>query len=74
MFCNCFASVKGAEKIFLEVLFFGGFIMFDPKVVTTSNVAPSCASCSICALCLADGPIPDFEGAGLAGLFGLCAR
>jgi len=30
-----------------------------------------CASCSIAALCLLDGPIPDFEAAALSGLFGL---
>lgn len=30
-----------------------------------------CASCSVGALCLLDGPIPDFEVAGIAGLFGI---
>lgn len=30
-----------------------------------------CAACSIGAACLADGPIPDFEVAAIAGLFGI---
>lgn len=28
-----------------------------------------CSACSAGALCLADGPIPDFEVAAVAGLF-----
>ena len=31
----------------------------------------SCSACAIGAACLADGPIPDFEVAGLLGLYGL---
>ena len=30
-----------------------------------------CSACAVGAACLADGPIPDFEFAGLTGLFGL---
>lgn len=30
-----------------------------------------CSACSAGALCLADGPIPDFEVAAVAGLFGI---
>lgn len=30
-----------------------------------------CAACSVGAACLADGPIPDFEVAAIAGLFGI---
>ncbi|WP_286010105.1 subtilosin A family bacteriocin [Clostridium sp. Marseille-Q2269] len=30
-----------------------------------------CASCSIGAICLADGPVPDFEVAGIAALYGI---
>lgn len=32
-----------------------------------------CSTCSIGSLCLLDGPIPDFEVAGIAGLFGVAA-
>ncbi|MBE3570411.1 MAG: subtilosin A family bacteriocin [Bacillales bacterium] len=30
-----------------------------------------CSACSIGALCLADGPVPDFEVAAISGTFGL---
>lgn len=30
-----------------------------------------CASCAIGALCFSDGPIPDFEIAGLLSLYGI---
>lgn len=30
-----------------------------------------CSVCSIGAACLIDGPLPDFEVAGISGLFGL---
>ncbi|WPX09668.1 subtilosin A family bacteriocin [Anaerocellum danielii] len=30
-----------------------------------------CAACSLCAICLSDGPIPDFEGFAIAGIAGL---
>jgi hypothetical protein len=30
-----------------------------------------CGACSVGAVCLADGPIPDFEIAAIAGLFGI---
>ncbi|MGN0145485.1 MAG: subtilosin A family bacteriocin [Clostridium sp.] len=33
--------------------------------------AKGCAACSVGAACLADGPIPDFEVAGLLGLYGI---
>ncbi|WFR60267.1 subtilosin A family bacteriocin [Anaerocolumna sp. AGMB13025] len=32
-----------------------------------------CAACSIGAACLVDGPIPDFEVAAIAGLFGIAS-
>lgn len=32
-----------------------------------------CAACAVGAACLADGPIPDFEVAGVAGLFGIAS-
>ncbi len=44
--------------------------MFDPQVVN-SKAANPCAACSICAACLVDGPIPDFEGIAIEGLLGL---
>jgi len=31
----------------------------------------SCSACAVGVLCLADGPIPDFEVAGLLALYGL---
>lgn len=30
-----------------------------------------CSACAAGAICLADGPVPDFEVAAIAGLFGL---
>lgn len=39
------------------------------KAVIVEN--KGCATCSIGAACLVDGPIPDFEIAGATGLFGL---
>lgn len=30
-----------------------------------------CAGCAWAAVCLADGPIPDFEIAGISALYGL---
>jgi len=32
-----------------------------------------CAACAIGALCLADGPLPDFELIGLYALFGIAS-
>ena len=31
----------------------------------------SCSACAIGTLCLADGPVPDFEVAGLMALYGI---
>ncbi|MFB3786647.1 MAG: subtilosin A family bacteriocin [bacterium] len=45
-----------------------------PTIPTDIKAASGCASCSACAACaacLADGPIPDFEVAGIVGLGGL---
>lgn len=39
------------------------------KAVIAEN--KGCATCSIGAVCLVDGPIPDFEIGGVTGLFGL---
>nr|WP_295972976.1 subtilosin A family bacteriocin [uncultured Bacillus sp.] len=39
------------------------------KAVIVAN--KGCAACSIGALCLVDGPIPDFEVAGITGTFAL---
>ena len=30
-----------------------------------------CSVCAIGAVCLADGPIPDFEICGVSGIFGI---
>ena len=30
-----------------------------------------CAACAVGAACLADGPIPDFEIAGVVGVYGI---
>ena len=30
-----------------------------------------CAACAVEAACLADGPIPDFEIAGVVGVYGV---
>lgn len=30
-----------------------------------------CSACAVGALCLADGPIPDFEIAGVSAVFGV---
>ena len=30
-----------------------------------------CAACAVGAACLADGPIPDFEIAGVVGVYGV---
>lgn len=30
-----------------------------------------CSACALGVLCLADGPIPDFEVAGIAALYGI---
>ena len=42
-------------------------VMEEAKIVEKK----SCAACAIGAACLADGPIPDFEVAGLLGLYGI---
>lgn len=41
----------------------------DP--IAAANGCSACSSCAACAACLADGPIPDLEGAALAGISGL---
>ncbi|MBV2241085.1 subtilosin A family bacteriocin [Bacillus inaquosorum] len=45
----------------------GGF-NYEKAVIVENK---GCATCSIGAACLVDGPIPDFEIAGATGLFGL---
>lgn len=42
-----------------------------PNDVKAASGCAGCSACSGCVLCLADGPIPDFEVAGLIGLGGL---
>ncbi len=42
-------------------------VMEEAKIVEKK----SCAACAIGAACLADGPIPDFEVAGLLALYGI---
>lgn len=32
-----------------------------------------CSACALGTLCLADGPIPDFEIAGIAALYGVAS-
>lgn len=36
----------------------------DPHYVVQAPNGKGCAACSICAICLADGPVPDFEAPG----------
>ncbi len=42
-----------------------------PNDAAAASGCAGCSACSGCVLCLADGPIPDFEVAGIAGLGGL---
>jgi len=42
--------------------------MQEPIITPSGN---PCSSCAICAICFADGPVPDFEGFGIVGLSGL---
>ena len=35
------------------------------------NRGNACAACAGAALCLADGPIPDFEAGAIAGVWGM---
>lgn len=48
--------------------------MFNPEYMDVQGICNACASCAVCAACAAclfDGPIPDFEGAGIGGLVGV---
>lgn len=42
-----------------------------PTDVKAASGCAGCSACAACCACLADGPIPDFEIAGIVGLGGL---
>ncbi len=52
--------------------------MFNPEYMEVQagwcgacSVCSACGACGTCLACLADGPIPDFEGAGVGAVGGV---